>query len=213
MRGGRAERDGFHSGPYKSSRFARSPNPVALRASTFPRHGGRKQPTSRDLEHRDLLRNAAQFAFRRRRRDATIRERASRFVVADDRRGRKNRGTRRQDLQARGDVDDLAEIVLPLVEHHGRARPFVPADFQDQTAGEASQWFPGMIKRRPPLIVAVRRLTMYRISQDDFPSVPTPACDTAVRARRGSVCAHSPIGIGVAGNPCAIADLLIVDAS
>ena len=43
----------------------------------------------------------------------------------------------RQALHAGGDIDGLAEIILPLVEHHRQAWAFVDADLDDQILGAA----------------------------------------------------------------------------
>ena len=43
----------------------------------------------------------------------------------------------RQALNPRRDVDGLAEIILPLVEHHRETRPFVNADLDHEIVGAA----------------------------------------------------------------------------
>ena len=62
-------------------------------------------------------------------RDARI-EHAGRFGGADDGLRGQHRIRRGERLDAGGDVHGLAEEILPLVEAHGQAWPFVDADLQ-----------------------------------------------------------------------------------
>ena len=55
--------------------------------------------------------------------------------------GRENRGVGCEALNARGDIDGLAEIILSLIEHHGEAWPFVDADLHDEIACKAAHGF------------------------------------------------------------------------
>jgi hypothetical protein len=52
--------------------------------------------------------------------------------IVDHRRRRQDRTRLGKALHARGDVHGLPEIVLPLVEVHRQARPFMDADLEQQ---------------------------------------------------------------------------------
>src|SRR5579864_8690772 len=76
---------------------------------------------SGDLVNGKFLRDAAQLPLLRDRNEAAGGQEIGGFRVLDDRTGGKNRTRRSEPLDPRGDVDSLTEIILPVVEHDGKA--------------------------------------------------------------------------------------------
>src|ERR1043166_22641 len=87
---------------------------------------------SRYLVHHHLVGDAAQRGFLLDRPDRLILQNGGDAGRLDGGRGDVNLLRRRQALHARGDVDGLAEIVLPLVQHHRKAGAFMYPDLDDQ---------------------------------------------------------------------------------
>src|ERR1700722_1970898 len=87
---------------------------------------------SGNLVDDDLVGNAAQRRLFLNRRDRRlVQDRGHRGRV-DHGSGDVDRLRGRQALNARGNVDGLAEIILPLVEHHRETRAFMDADLDHQ---------------------------------------------------------------------------------
>jgi hypothetical protein len=76
------------------------------------------------------VRDASQFGWAFDRGNATAREYCRGALVHDDRLGRKDSLSVGKILNTQGDVDRLAEVVLPVVQRHREAWPLVDADLQ-----------------------------------------------------------------------------------
>src|SRR2546421_10584740 len=82
--------------------------------------------------HHDLVGDAAQRRLLLNRPNRFLVQDGSHCGSFDHRPGDVDFLRDRQALNPRGNVDGLAEIILPLVEHHGEARTFMDADLDHQ---------------------------------------------------------------------------------
>src|SRR5664279_1858381 len=87
---------------------------------------------SGDFVNLDALGHAFQRLALEGRHEPVLGEQRGRRLVLDHRLGGVNRTVDRQVLHARGDVDGLSEIILPIVEIYGEAGAFVDADLEEE---------------------------------------------------------------------------------
>src|SRR5258708_2042614 len=97
----------------------------------------RSEHPSRYLVHHHLVGNAAQRRLFLDRLDGLPRQDRGQRRRIDDRAGDVDLLRGRQALHPGCDIDGLAEIILPLVEHHRQARALVDSDLDDQILGAA----------------------------------------------------------------------------
>src|SRR5260370_41992704 len=88
---------------------------------------------SGDFINDDLVGNAAQRGLLLNRDDRLLVEDGGYRGGVDHRPGNVDRLRRRQALNPCGDIDVLAEIILALVEHGGKARTVMDADLDHQS--------------------------------------------------------------------------------
>src|SRR6516162_5954851 len=93
---------------------------------------------SGNLVDGDLVGDAAQSTALRYRLQPIYLEQCRSLRVGDDRSRRQDRARIGKSLDARGNVHRGAEIILPVIEHHRKARPLMDANLEQEVIATAS---------------------------------------------------------------------------